>query len=41
VPTAAATMFLLQFNLEANVRRQGLGVGGKVRWHEAVAAAGG
>lgn len=37
--TAAATMSLLQFNLEANVRSQGLRVGGGegwVRWHEAV-----
>lgn len=39
--TAAATMCLLQFNLEAGVRRQGLGVAGRegrLRWCEAVDA---
>lgn len=39
--TAAATVSLLQFSLEAGVRRQGLGVAGRegrVRWCEAVDA---
>lgn len=36
--TTAATVSLLQFNLEANMRKMGLGVGGgegRVRWDEA------